>query len=149
MFYGRYYHNIDKKGRMTVPATFRDETPSGIVFITKGFDGNLMGLTEEGFKAFAQNLSAVSITDPDGRSIAREIFGNTAELTYDSAGRILIPLNLRKLVGIEEEVVIVGAGSNFEIWSKDKLEEHEAKNNDPEAQAMAWRGINIPLIRGI
>jgi MraZ protein len=145
MFYGRYEHNIDKKGRMTVPSTFRDQTPSGVVSVTKGFDGNLMAYPKETFDIIAESISDISITDPNLRSFARSIFGSTAELTYDSAGRILIPLTLRKLVGIEEEVVIIGAGHSFEIWAKDRLEAYEEANHDPEAQAQAWQSLNITL----
>lgn len=147
MFYGTYEHNVDKKGRITIPASFREEIPD-VVFVSKGFDGNLLGMPEDGVQAVVENLRTLSITDPDGRDFARDFFGTTAKLTYDSAGRILIPPTLRKIVGIEEEVVIIGSGSNFEIWAKDKLEQFRA-NSNPEAKAKAWQGIKVPLIRGI
>jgi division/cell wall cluster transcriptional repressor MraZ len=92
-------------------------------------------------------MNGISVTDPNLRSFRRDILGNSAELTYDSAGRILIPLHLRKLAGIEENVMIIGSGDYFEIWDFDRLEAYEA-NRDPEAQAKAWASLNITTTRG-
>jgi MraZ protein len=146
MFYGRSEYNIDKKGRMTVPSKYRDETPDGVV-VTKGLDGNLMVYAKETFDIFAESMNSISVTDPNLRSFRREILGNSAELTYDSAGRILIPSHLRKLAGIEDNVMIVGGGQYFEIWDLDRLKAYEA-HSDPEAQAKAWASLNITTTRG-
>lgn len=148
MFYGTYEHNVDKKGRITIPSRLRDQTPEGVLVVTLGLDKNLWAFTTEAFDNLMQSLGVQSLTDPDARRILRRIAGKSAELTFDSAGRILIPPSLREEVEIEEEVVIVGSAFYFEIWAKDKLKEHEEKNNDPEAQENAWRAIDIP-IRGI
>ena len=131
---------------MTVPSKYRDETPDGVV-VTKGLDGNLMVYAKETFDIFAESMNSTSVTDPNLRSFRREILGNSAELTYDSAGRILIPLHLRKLAGIEENVTIVGVGQYFEIWDSERLQAYEAKS-DPEAQANAWASLNITTTRG-
>ncbi len=131
---------------MTVPSKYRDETPDGVV-VTKGLDGNLMVYAKETFDIFAESMNSISVTDPNLRSFRREILGNSAELTYDSAGRILIPLHLRKLAGIEENVTIVGVGQYFEIWDSERLQAYEAKS-DPEAQANAWASLNITTTRG-
>ncbi|HBO33952.1 MAG TPA: division/cell wall cluster transcriptional repressor MraZ [Anaerolineaceae bacterium] len=146
MFYGRSAYNIDKKGRMTVPSKYREETPDGVV-VTKGLDGNLMVYAKETFDIFAESMNNISVTDPNLRSFRREILGNSAELTYDSAGRILIPLHLRKLAGIEENVMIVGGGQYFEIWDQNRLQKYETMS-DPEAQAKAWASLNITTTRG-
>ena len=146
MFYGRSAYNIDKKGRMTVPSKYREESPDGVV-VTKGLDGNLMVYAKETFDIFAESMNGISVTDPNLRSFRRDILGNSAELTYDSAGRILIPLHLRKLAGIEENVMIIGSGDYFEIWDLERLEAYEA-NRDPEAQANAWASLNITTARG-
>jgi len=143
MFYGRYEHNIDKKGRMTVPSSFRDQTTDGIVCVTKGLDGNLMAYDKETFDTIAKSINSISITDPNLRSFRREILGVSAELVYDTAGRILIPSHLRKLAGIEDDVVIIGVGDSFEIWSPVRLESAEAGNQDPVAQAQAWAAFDI------
>jgi len=148
MFYGRYEHNIDKKGRMTVPSTFRDQTTDGIVCVTKGLDGNLMAYAKDTFDIIAESINSISITDPNLRSFRREILGSSAELTYDTAGRILIPLHLRKLAGIEDGVMIIGVGDSFEIWASDRLEAFTDANHDPEAQSQAWASLDITAKRG-
>ena len=131
---------------MTVPSKYREETPDGVV-VTKGLDGNLTVYAKEDFDIFAEAMNGISVTDPNLRTFRREILGNSAELTYDSAGRILIPLHLRKLAGIEENVMIVGAGLYFEIWDAQRLQAYEDKS-DPKAQANAWESLNITVTRG-
>ncbi|HQN68616.1 MAG TPA: division/cell wall cluster transcriptional repressor MraZ [Anaerolineaceae bacterium] len=143
MFYGRFEHNIDTKGRMTVPSIYRDQTPGNVVFITKGLDGNLMAYPKPAFEIIAQTVSSKSLTDPGVRSFKREILGYTAELAYDTAGRILIPSFLRKFAGIEDQVVIVGVGDSFEVWSPDRLAAKEEVFADPEANQDRWVAFDI------
>ena len=101
MFYGRFEHNIDKKGRMTVPSNYREQTIGDLVCVTKGLDGYLMAYSKDKFDIIADSINSQSITDPLVRSMRREILGGSAELTYDTVGRILIPTHLRKFAGIE------------------------------------------------
>lgn len=143
MFYGRHEHNIDAKGRMTVPSVYREQTPGDVVFVTKGLDGNLMAYARAEFESVANSVSGKSFTDPDVRSFKREILGFTAELTYDTAGRILLPSFLRKFAGIENQVVIIGVGDSFEVWSPDRLAAREAGNDDPNANNDRWAAFDI------
>jgi len=143
MFYGRYEHNIDAKGRMTVPSNYRDQTPGNLVFITKGLDGNLMAYPKPTFEIIAQTVSSKSLTDPGVRSFKREILGYTAELAYDTAGRILIPAYLREFANIEDQVVIVGVGDSFEIWSPEELAKNEEDSADSEANQDYWSELDL------
>ena len=143
MFYGRFEHNIDKKGRMTVPSNYREQTSGDLVCVTKGLDGNLMAYSKDKFDIIADSINSQSITDPLLRSMRREILGGSAELTYDTVGRILIPTHLRKFAGIEEKVVIIGVGDSFEIWAPERLDAEENANNDPKANAERWAMFNI------
>ena len=143
MFYGRYEHNIDAKGRMTVPSIYRDQTPGNVVFITKGLDGNLMAYPKPAFEIIAQTVSSKSLTDPGVRSFKREILGYTAELAYDTAGRILIPAYLREFANIEDQVVIVGVGDSFEIWSPEELAKIEEDSADSEANQDYWSELDL------
>ncbi|HNX46137.1 MAG: division/cell wall cluster transcriptional repressor MraZ [Anaerolineaceae bacterium] len=142
MFYGRFEHNIDPKGRMTVPAAYRDQTPSG-VFVTLGLDGNLMAYAKEKYGLIADSLNAITITDPDSRALRRRILGNTADLTFDSAGRILIPAYLRKYAKIENEVTIVGVGDSFEIWSPELLQAKEGPLEEAGDDGDRWLAFDI------
>jgi len=116
MFLGQYTHSVDSKGRLTIPARYRDALESGAV-VTQGFERNLMVYTNEAFERLAQRASSLSTTDPQGRAIRRILFGGAADVSLDSVGRILIPPFLREYAGIDGEVSIVGAGDYVEIWS--------------------------------
>ena len=131
MFYGRFEHNIDKKGRMTVPSNYREQTIGDLVCVTKGLDGYLMAYSKDKFDIIADSINSQSITDPLVRS------------TYDTVGRILIPTHLRKFAGIEEKVVIIGVGDSFEIWAPERLDAEENVNGDPKANAERWAMFSI------
>ncbi len=143
MFYGRYEHNIDAKGRMTVPSIYRDNTPGNVVFVTIGFDGNLVAYSRSGFEVFAQAIIAKSFTDPRVRKFKRKFLGYSAELNYDTAGRILIPAYLREFANIEDQVVIVGVGDSFEIWSPEELAKIEEDSADSEANQDYWSELDL------
>ena len=132
---------------MTIPSGFRDESPDGIV-VTKGLDGNLMAYAKEIFDSYAESMNSLSLTDPNMRSLRRELLSNSKELIYDAAGRVLIPPYLRKVAGIEDEVMILGVGNSLEIWDIDRLEAYEEAHSDPEAQAVAWATLDISIKRG-
>jgi MraZ protein len=119
MFLGQYHHSLDSKDRLTVPARFRDVLGS-CLFITMGFDKNLLVLTEDSFMAISLSLQDKSLTDPLTRDLRRLLFANASFLEFDNAGRILIPKYLREVVNITSEVVLVGAGEYIEIWAPDE-----------------------------
>jgi len=117
MFLGRYHHNIDEKGRLTVPARYRNHLIVGGAVITQGFDRNLIVFPQETFERILQRVNRTSLTDPNARMLKRILFSNAELVSVDKAGRILIPQFLRKLGKLESEAVIVGMGDYFEVWS--------------------------------
>lgn len=117
MFLGRYHHNIDEKGRLTVPARYRNHLIVGGAVITQGFDQNLIVFPQETFERILQRVSRISMTDPNARMLKRQIFSNAELVSVDKAGRILIPQFLRELGKLDSEAVIVGMGDYFEVWS--------------------------------
>lgn len=142
MFFGQYVHNLDAKGRMTIPANFREQTLDG-VFVTEGFDHNLSAYSKNHFEAIANNLSKISLTNPASRDLRRKIFSNSVECSYDPAGRILIPSRLRDMAGIKNSVVIVGIGDSFELWAIDEWAEQELRLNDPNADENRWQAFDL------
>ncbi len=142
MFFGQYEHNLDAKGRMTIPANFREQTLEG-VFVTEGFDHNLSVYSKKDFEAIASNLSKTSITNSASRELRRKIFSNSAELAYDPAGRILIPARLREMAGIKSTVVIVGIGDSFELWAVEAWKAQELRLNDPNADENRWQAFDL------
>ncbi|MBN1265528.1 MAG: division/cell wall cluster transcriptional repressor MraZ [Anaerolineales bacterium] len=142
MFLGQYEHSIDSKGRLTIPARFRDALENGAV-VTQGFERNLMVYTTEAFQRLAQRASSLSTTDPQGRAIRRILFGGAADVTLDSVGRILIPPFLRSYAGVEGEVAIVGAGDYIEIWNTDSWAGELESVTDSELNARRFSEYDI------
>lgn len=142
MFLGEYIHTIDAKGRLSIPAAFRQQTLDGIN-LTMGFDGCLNGYPKETFRKLADSAASNSLGNPASRALNRALFSRAADLNYDSAGRILIPSNLRKLANLNGEVIVAGSGDYFEIWSPEAWEKQVAAIDDPEAQDDRWAMFNI------
>jgi transcriptional regulator MraZ len=122
MFLGEYDHNIDDKGRLAVPARFREELGEGVV-ITRGFDRCLMGFPRPMWEQLAQQVSALSLGQGDARNMRRLLFSGAADIQLDRQGRILIPQNLREYAGLNEQVVVAGLNTHFEIWASERWRE--------------------------
>ena len=119
MFLGEYQHSIDPKGRIIVPAKFREDL--GTKFIaTKGLDNCLFLYPLEEWQSIEEKLRALPFTRADVRSFARFFFSGASELEIDKQGRILLPANLRDYAGIEKDLVVIGVGTRVEIWALDR-----------------------------
>ena len=116
MFLGRHSHNLDEKGRLALPARFREHLRDGVV-LTRGFDNCLLVYPIAAWTPLAERVSALSIGDPDVRLLRRMLFSNAADLLLDRQGRILVPAELRAHAGLEREAVVVGMHTFIEIWS--------------------------------
>lgn len=117
MFLGQFEHNIDEKGRLTIPAAFREELSQG-AYITRGFDNNLIVLSKESFEKLFQRAQALSLTKSEVRDMNRLFFANATLVEFDKAGRVLIPQFLRLAAKLDSSVVVAGTGKYFEIWAK-------------------------------
>ena len=142
MFMGQYLHSLDSKGRLTVPARYRALLLEG-AYITQGFDHNLMVLTKASFERISQRVSQGSITDPVSRLLRRFIFSSGEWLEMDRAGRILIPEFLRQVAHFDSEVVVVGVGDYFEIWSPPLWDEQQANLQDAEANTQRFIAFDL------
>jgi MraZ protein len=143
MFTGQYQHTIDSKGRLMIPARYRDLLEDG-AYVTKGLDNNLMVFTCDTFELMAQRINQKSITDPKARSLKRFIFGNGERVEVDKAGRILIPQFLRSAAGLESDVVVTGMGSHFEVFSPSSWKVQLLLMNDSEADPERFIEFEIP-----
>lgn len=125
MFYGEYSHSIDRKGRLILPAKFREVAKNHFVerfFVTRGLDNCLFMLTEEEWKTQEVKIKNISFTKQQSRTFNRLYFSGAQEVTFDSQGRILLPMNLKEFAQIKKDVVIVGVSNRIEIWAKEKWE---------------------------
>lgn len=117
MFMGEYLHTIDDKGRLSIPAKFRDSL--GQQFIaTKGLDHCLFVYPQAEWQQLEQKLKALPFTQPEARAFVRFFFSGATECDLDKQGRILLPANLREYAQLEKEAVLVGVSSRVEIWSQ-------------------------------
>ena len=123
MFYGEYEHTIDRKGRLIVPAKFRQALKEYAVkslFLTRGLDGCLFLFPEAEWRMAEARFKQIPFTKGEGRKFNRLFFSGAAEVMVDRLGRLLVPRSLREFAVIKQDVVIVGVSNRMEIWSKDK-----------------------------
>ncbi|MDQ3694168.1 MAG: division/cell wall cluster transcriptional repressor MraZ [Chloroflexota bacterium] len=125
MFLGRYTHALDAKGRLAIPARFREAVAEGLV-LTRGIDRCLSLYPLAAWRPLAEKVSALPITDPDARNFRRMVFAEAADLALDAQGRILIPPELRRYAGLERETLVVGVDTAIEIWSPERWQAVEA-----------------------
>ena len=126
MFYGEYLHSIDRKGRLILPAKFREVAKANFMekfFITRGLDKCLFMFSEEEWKAQENKFKAIPFTKQQSRTFNRLYFSGAVEIIPDKQGRILIPQYLKDFAEIKRDVMIVGVSNRIEIWAKDKWQE--------------------------
>lgn len=122
MFMGEYSHTIDAKGRVIVPARFREELGEGSV-ITKGLDGCLFVYPKEEWQKFEEKLRQLPLNQQNARKITRFFLAGATGCEIDKQGRVLLPAVLREFAELEKDVVMVGIMNRVEIWSKDRWNE--------------------------
>ena len=128
MFSGTYQNSLDSKGRVVIPAKFRDELGEGFV-ITKGLDSCLFVFPASEWLISRDKLKKVPLTSREGRAFTRYFFASATECDMDKQGRLTIPPSLREHAKIDKELITIGVDSRVEIWSR---EEWEAYNDIPE-----------------
>ena len=134
MFRGEHTHNIDAKGRIFFPVKFREELGDRF-YITKGLDGCLFVFPSKEWEELEAKLSAIPITNQNGRKIARMLQGGAFEAEVDSQGRVLIPQGLREHGDIKKEIVTMGVGRRIEIWGKERLQIYQGSPDDTNSEA--------------
>ena len=123
MFYGEHEHTMDRKGRLIVPARFRQALQEHEVkrlFLTRGLDGCLFLFPESEWRITEGKFKQIPFTKGEGRKFNRMFFSGAAEVTVDRLGRLLVPKTLKDFAEIKDDVVIVGVSSRMEIWAKEK-----------------------------
>ena len=115
MFLGRHDHNLDGKGRLAIPARFREELGGGMV-LTRGIDRCITVYSLDAWDILASKVNALPILDRDARQFRRLVFAEAIASWLDSQGRILIPSALRTYAAIERETIVVGVHDSIEIW---------------------------------
>ena len=126
MFMSEYNHTIDTKGRLIIPAKFREKLGEEFV-VSKGMDGCLFVYANDDWNAFEQKLTSLPLINKEARQFARFFLAGAAEVELDKQGRIVIPQELKVYAQIEKELVTMGAMSKIEVWAR---ETWDAPDND-------------------
>ena len=115
MFSGTYTPKLDEKGRLFLPAKFRDEMKEGLV-ITRGQDRALDLRTRESFAEFTEKFTHASQTDARLRAYGRMLFALASEQVPDKQGRVSLTPELRAYAGLQRDAVVIGIFDRIEIW---------------------------------
>lgn len=116
MFMGEYKHNIDTKGRIIVPAKFREGLGEAFV-ITRGLDQCLFAYPMDEWRLLEEKLKKLPLTKKDARAFTRFFFSGAVECEVDKQGRINIPASLRKYAVLDKECAVIGVSNRVEFWS--------------------------------
>ncbi|WP_017471793.1 division/cell wall cluster transcriptional repressor MraZ [Amphibacillus jilinensis] len=117
MFMGEYKHNIDAKGRIIMPAKFRDDLGESFV-VTRGLDQCLFAYPLTEWRILEEKIKKLPLTKKDARAFTRFFFSGAVECDIDKQGRINLPASLREYAKIEKECAVIGVSNRVEIWSE-------------------------------
>ena len=144
MFFGKHILTLSETNQLTVPSNFRDAM-SDPVYITQGFDRNLLLLSQQAFNAIYSHVKATSISDPLARLMTRLFLGGAAEVAMDGSGQIELPLSLCEYAGLGKEIILVGQGDYSEIWSPALWQKQLDSLNDFEANTHRFEKFHVSL----
>ena len=143
MFLGQYQHNLDDKGRLMIPARYRDLLAAG-AFITQGFDRCLMVMTDAYFQDVYARINSMNMADSTARMLRRLILSNAYPVEVDKVGRILVPQNLREFLSINNgELIVSGQGEYFEVWTPAEWKVQMEKLQDVEANEQRFATLDL------
>ncbi len=142
MFLGQFQHNLDEKGRLMVPARFRELLEGG-AYITQGFDHCLMVMTAGYFQQVYERLNGLNLTELPARQLRRQMLSNAYPVEIDKVGRVLIPQNLRQLVVFDGEVILAGQGEYFEVWSPAEWTKQKELLRDTDTINQRFATLNL------
>lgn len=129
MFKGSHPITIDAKGRIAIPASYRQsliDDCGGRLVITRHWDGCLLVYPAPEFQKFEDQLLSKGSLNPQVRNIQRFFIGNARDIDMDRQGRLLLPANLRAAAGLDSKAVLSGLGNLFELWGEDQYNARDA-----------------------
>lgn len=145
MFMGEYNHTIDAKGRLIVPAKFREVLGDEFV-VTKGLDNCLFVYPNDEWQKFEEKLQTLPLTNKSARQFTRFFLAGAASCEVDKQGRILLPQVLREFAALEKDVVLVGVASRIEIWSRQRWDESlETYDSDMDEVAANMESLGFSI----
>ena len=141
MLIGSFEHMLDAKGRVFIPAKWRESVGDTLVvtlgLLESGSGSCLSGMSVEEWERFSQKLSALPVSDTQGQAIRRKLYSMAAACEIDKQGRILIPAQLRELTGLNKDATLIGVGERVEIWNPETLAASNASCEENYGDALA------------
>ena len=139
MLLGEFQHNIDGKGRVIMPAKFREDL-GACFYITKGLGGCLWAFSQTEWDAIVHKFNEMPIVE--SREITRYFFSGATDAQPDAQGRILIPQKLRTYAGLDKDVTMVGLNNRVEIWNTERWNRvNDAMDEQAVEEKMAQLGF--------
>ena len=129
MFMGEYHHNIDEKGRLIIPAKFREELGDRFI-VTRGLEKCLYVYSESEWNNIVAKIKTLPFTKKDVRTFVRSFFSGATECELDRQGRVNITSPLVSYADIKKECVVIGANDRIEIWSEQSWDNFFLENQD-------------------
>ena len=129
MLLGTHTPKLDDKGRIILPAKFRDELSAGVV-VTRGQERCLYVFSKSEFESVHEKIRQAPVTSEEARKYLRLFLSGAADDTPDKQGRVLVPQLLREYAGLTKELVIIGVGSRAEIWDAASWQNYLANNEE-------------------
>lgn len=129
MLLGTHTPKLDEKGRIFLPAKFRDELQDGLV-VTRGQERCLYVFSSKEFASVHEKIAQAPVTSADARRYMRVFLSGASDETPDKQGRVLLPQLLREYAGLSKDLVIIGVGSRAEIWDATSWSEYLAQNEE-------------------
>jgi MraZ protein len=129
MFMGEYQHSVDDKGRLIVPAKFRESLGSAFI-MTRGLDQCLFIYPLSEWQVLEQKLKALSLMKSDARAFTRFFFSGAVECELDKQGRVNIPNNLREHAKLDKDCILIGVSNRVEIWGKESWDAYSRQSED-------------------
>jgi len=145
VFLGRETNLIDAKGRLSIPAKFREVVGQGarLIVTRKVLDPCLEVYSEADWRAFMEKLQGMSQVNSAIRRYRRLVYSGAEACNLDRQGRVLIPAHLRDYADLNRETVLVGNGATFEIWDATRWNEEIEREVDPTEMADALADLGL------
>ncbi|KUG60955.1 MULTISPECIES: division/cell wall cluster transcriptional repressor MraZ [Kocuria] len=139
MFLGTYSPRLDEKGRLILPAKYREELAEGLV-LTRGQERCLYVFSVREFERVHEQLRAAPLSSKQARDYIRVFLSGASDEVPDKQGRVTIPPPLRDYAGLDRELAVIGAGTRAEIWDaqawNEYLNEKEAVFSETEEEVV-------------
>ncbi len=143
MFLGEYQHSLDIKGRIIIPARFREQLGESFV-ATRGLDNCIFVYPFDEWRSIEEKMRSLPFTRADVRAFMRIFLSGASELDLDKQGRTVLPANLRDYANINKDIIIIGVGTRVEIWSAENWQTYtmnSASSYEQIAESLVDLGI--------